>query len=349
VRALDTAHLRVVGLTLEPVGWTGKAATPEKPAEIVDWGAERRTIKVPERDRPTLLTVRENTNPGWVARLGGRRLPSIVVDGWQQAWVLPAGAAGEVRLSYEPGQAYRGALLAGGALLVVLLGLALIRRRRRPDDESTERLPVPALAMGRSLERSTNAAGRSLTTPARTHARLVARWLVLVLLAGVLATLVAGPIAGAVGVLVAVVAVIATVRPLDPDLAAEPPPRPELGPVVWPAGWPLLWPGLAAGGFVVAGALRALIGTPAAHHPAVQALCGLSVLALLVSLTGAVPRRATGARPPAPDGRPDGSRPLPALPAAGQASAPAGPAGHPSEVVPVRDSSPWRPGGFRPG
>jgi arabinofuranan 3-O-arabinosyltransferase len=69
--------------------------------------------------------VNENFNPGWQARLDGRTLPAARLDGWKQAWLLPAGTAGTVTLTYLPDPLYRDAL--GGALgslaLVVLVAL----------------------------------------------------------------------------------------------------------------------------------------------------------------------------------------------------------------------------------
>ncbi len=73
-----------------------------------------------------LLVVRENANPGWEAELAGRRLAPLVLDGWQQGFVVPAGAGGEVRLRYAPDAPYRTALLVGAVLALLLLGLALV-------------------------------------------------------------------------------------------------------------------------------------------------------------------------------------------------------------------------------
>ncbi len=77
---------------------------------------------------------------GWQARLGGTRLRPVRIDGWKQAWLLPAGTAGTVTLTYAPDAGYRDAIFGGlGTLaLVVLVALwppapAWLRRRaRRP-------------------------------------------------------------------------------------------------------------------------------------------------------------------------------------------------------------------------
>jgi arabinofuranan 3-O-arabinosyltransferase len=95
--------------------------------------AARRVVQVGPGGE-AVLRIAQNTNPGWVAELDGVRLPPIRVDGWQQGFVVPAGAGGDVRLTFAPDGAYRGALLGGGiaALLLVVgavVSLAVDRRR----------------------------------------------------------------------------------------------------------------------------------------------------------------------------------------------------------------------------
>jgi arabinofuranan 3-O-arabinosyltransferase len=68
------------------------------------------------------LVVNENFNPGWQARLGGTHLRAVRIDGWKQAWLLPAGTAGTVTLTYPPNTLYRDAIFGGlGTLALVLL------------------------------------------------------------------------------------------------------------------------------------------------------------------------------------------------------------------------------------
>jgi arabinofuranan 3-O-arabinosyltransferase len=61
-------------------------------------------------------------------------LQSIRVDGWQQGWVLPAGAGGKLVIDF-PLQHWYGALLAAGLVpagVVVLAALVLLLVPRRP-------------------------------------------------------------------------------------------------------------------------------------------------------------------------------------------------------------------------
>ncbi len=97
--------------------------------EVAVWEPASRVVEVGSRSEPSLLVVRENRNAGWVATWEGTTLESVVIDGWQQGWVLPAGGAGTVELVYQPDGTYRWGLAAGGAGLVVLLLLSLLRGR----------------------------------------------------------------------------------------------------------------------------------------------------------------------------------------------------------------------------
>jgi arabinofuranan 3-O-arabinosyltransferase len=95
----------------------------------VTWTSQRRTIRVATPTR-SFLVVPQNVNAGWQATLGGRRLRPVRLDGWEQAWLLPAGSRGTVTLTYLPNPIYQRAL-AGGLAALVLLGLVALRVGRR--------------------------------------------------------------------------------------------------------------------------------------------------------------------------------------------------------------------------
>ena len=107
------------------------------PAEIAAWSPDRREIRLPRAPDTRVLVVPESINPGWVARTpDGAALTPIAVNGWQQGWVLPAGASGPVELSFPSNRPYRAGLIGGLSLLPLLVALALIpgRRRQAADD-----------------------------------------------------------------------------------------------------------------------------------------------------------------------------------------------------------------------
>ena len=116
-------------LSLEPsrVARDSTATT----VRIVDWTAPERRINVDAYPAERLLAVRENTNPGWRARADGRLLVPVVVDGWQQGWILPAGFAGDVALTFVPDAAYRSGLAVGALLLLGVVVAALLPVGRR--------------------------------------------------------------------------------------------------------------------------------------------------------------------------------------------------------------------------
>lgn len=113
---------------LTPKGST-RGAPRHRDVQVVAWAATDRTVRVGAGGE-ALLVVPENMNAGWHATLNGRALPTTRVDGWQQAWVVPAGETVEVRLTFLPDTAYRGGLAAGAltALAVVCLAVWPVRR-----------------------------------------------------------------------------------------------------------------------------------------------------------------------------------------------------------------------------
>ncbi|WP_132992463.1 DUF3367 domain-containing protein [Gordonia zhaorongruii] len=114
------------------------------PARTGRWDSTHREAIVDAADTARLLSVPESTNSGWHARLHGRELDPVVVNGWQQGWVLPAGAAGTVALTFDLDSPYRWALLGGALLLVALFAAAwLPLRTGRFSRWLSERHPRP--------------------------------------------------------------------------------------------------------------------------------------------------------------------------------------------------------------
>ncbi|MEU7142109.1 alpha-(1-_3)-arabinofuranosyltransferase [Nocardia sp. NPDC046473] len=78
-----------------------------------------------------LLVLPLSTNVGWRATTSdGRALEPVVIDGWQQAWLLPAGATGPVTVSFPTDRWYRLGIFGGLFLLLPLIALAIPRRAR---------------------------------------------------------------------------------------------------------------------------------------------------------------------------------------------------------------------------
>ncbi|WP_228786734.1 alpha-(1-_3)-arabinofuranosyltransferase [Nocardia terpenica] len=93
-----------------------------------------------------LLVLPLSTNAGWRAHTAdGHALAPIVVDGWEQGWVLPADAHGPVTIEFPADRWYRLAIFGGLLLLIPLLALAIPipRRWRRARDAAPPPRPDP--------------------------------------------------------------------------------------------------------------------------------------------------------------------------------------------------------------
>jgi arabinofuranan 3-O-arabinosyltransferase len=128
LRTGRTADFLVQDVWLRQVG-APTAEPRQRAVDVVEWTSAHRQVRV--ADGPAaVLAVPENANDGWVATVGGQPLPKTRVDGWQQAWRMPAGAV-TVVLEFHPDRSYRTRLLIGGLAVVVLLGAALLPTWRR--------------------------------------------------------------------------------------------------------------------------------------------------------------------------------------------------------------------------
>lgn len=107
------------------------------------WGDEDRSVSV-GGGPAAYLEIHENRAPGWTATLNGRSLRAVTLDGWQQAFVLPAGAGGTVRIHYGPSAAYTASLAIGAvlALLVVAAACGAFGRARGADSPGVGVRPV---------------------------------------------------------------------------------------------------------------------------------------------------------------------------------------------------------------
>jgi arabinofuranan 3-O-arabinosyltransferase len=146
IRFQSTRQFLPMTLTLVPEQHSSPAVEERLVAARL-WGAVARDIEVAS-GAESLLVVPENVNTGWQATLDGRRLRATTVDGWQQAWVVPAGSGGLVRLRYTPDRVFRRGLFGGALCGVVLVLTAAIPERRRDPRRvgapTDQRSPQPA-------------------------------------------------------------------------------------------------------------------------------------------------------------------------------------------------------------
>ena len=139
-----TSDLLLSGVVLTRIGF--QPAARSVAATTQRWGVAHRTVAVAARPSDAVLAVHENANIGWGATFDGHELRRVVVDGWQQGYVVPAGAAGTVHLDFAPDRTYRAALVVGGLLVLSLLAAVAWGSRSR--GKHWRAVPVPARSGG---------------------------------------------------------------------------------------------------------------------------------------------------------------------------------------------------------
>ena len=108
--------------SINPGPGTAVASGAVRAVTVRSWQPDQRQLSI-GRGAASYLEVHENYNPGWAATLNGQQLTPVRLDGWQQAFVVPAGAGGTVTLSFRPAATYHLVLVA--SLLAVALLLAI--------------------------------------------------------------------------------------------------------------------------------------------------------------------------------------------------------------------------------
>jgi arabinofuranan 3-O-arabinosyltransferase len=221
--------------------------------KVLNWNQEYRRVRIGPGNT-SYLELHQNANPGWTASLNGRPLAPVRLDGWQQGFLVPAGAGGIVTMTFQPVKFYHVWIILSAAAAAGLVLVAVVRRKRR---KVVERMDQALPAHGHARPAAAAALPRAQTQAGALAPRWppmrVSAWLGLAALTLMIAV-VGGPLALAVPVLA-----IASSR--------------------W-HGW---YPGIAAGAMIAAGVLTAMAAHPAQHGTgafggAAQA-CALSALA----------------------------------------------------------------------
>ncbi|GAB2719423.1 hypothetical protein GCM10027089_49240 [Nocardia thraciensis] len=109
--------------------------------------AAPRSLSAPPGTR--LLVLPLSTNVGWKAHTAdGSTLDPVVVDGWEQGWLLPADAKGPVTVEFPADHWYRLAIFGGLLLLIPLVALVVPWRpmpwRRRATGVTPPDSAIPA-------------------------------------------------------------------------------------------------------------------------------------------------------------------------------------------------------------
>lgn len=148
IRVTNGDGFSVSRLWLRPADGAAEPVAGPSQVRVVRWEPTERTVEV-SADRDAVLTVAQSENIGWEARLDGELLDPVVVDGWKQAWRVPAGSEGEVTLVFAPQSSFRAGIVIGLGLVALLTVAAIttyVLHRRRPTRRPA--MPPPAGGTG---------------------------------------------------------------------------------------------------------------------------------------------------------------------------------------------------------
>jgi arabinofuranan 3-O-arabinosyltransferase len=216
------------------------ATAPSRAVTIGSWQPDQRQLSIGP-GAASYLEVHQNYNPGWVATLNGQTLTPVRLDGWQQGFIVPAGAGGAITLSFPPSTVYHLALAASVAAVAILLALAawsFIRTRRRArrnggDGTGPGWSPPRAAERAERTERTGNAGGAVLTCSRRAWLGVLGVTALILVAGGPLALVV--PVLACLPWLPLPVVAFAGMATSGLLAAAEPFGQGPLGPFGWPA------------------------------------------------------------------------------------------------------------------
>lgn len=146
----DPAPFTITDLKLvsDGSGVSPPATGGGRSVRVLRWQPESRQVRIGS-GAETYLELHQNANPGWVATLRGRVLTPVTLDGWQQGFVVPAGAGGVISMTFAPANFYHIWIILSAAGVIALLVIACFGRRRRRVHDQMDRAvacQVPARA-----------------------------------------------------------------------------------------------------------------------------------------------------------------------------------------------------------
>ncbi|SNT02974.1 alpha-(1-_3)-arabinofuranosyltransferase [Rhodococcoides kyotonense] len=136
----------VDGMRLRTMPIPAATAFANTPRQVTTsaWEENHREIELSDTSSDQLLVVPESNNIGWRASTpDGSELNRVVVNGWQQGWVVPAGTT-SVTLDYPSDTWYRLGIF-GGLFLLIPLAFFAFRRSRPTGDPAPTTWRSPAV------------------------------------------------------------------------------------------------------------------------------------------------------------------------------------------------------------
>lgn len=124
----STEEFAIETVALEPVASTPLPARTDA-VDVLTWDATHRAVEIARAPEARLLETTENANDGWSATVDGDQLQPVRVDGWRQAWIVPAGVGGVVTMDYGPQKFYLAGLVGGAIAVLILVVMAFLKDR----------------------------------------------------------------------------------------------------------------------------------------------------------------------------------------------------------------------------
>jgi len=123
----------VTDLSLTSIGAAPSTASAARVVTVGSWQPDQHRLSIGP-GAASYLEVHQNYSPGWAATLNGQQLAPVRLDGWQQAFIVPAGAGGTITMTFRPASTYHLVLIASilaAALLLALAAWSLVAAKRR--------------------------------------------------------------------------------------------------------------------------------------------------------------------------------------------------------------------------
>lgn len=157
VRVTNPDGFATTSLAMTPASRSESGSRVRPP--VRSWSATHREVDV-DVATDAVLSLAESFNSGWTARAGDQELAPVVLDGWRQGYVVPAGTDGVVEIDYAPQRPFQLSIIVGLLVAGALLVLALLLLVRGVGRESPVRRPTAALTRtdGTVVRRSRRAA-----------------------------------------------------------------------------------------------------------------------------------------------------------------------------------------------
>ena len=119
--------------SIAPGPKTATASSASRAVTVRSWQPDQRRLSIGP-GAASYLEMHGNFNTGWDAVLNGHALKPVRLDGWQQGFIVPAGAGGTITLSFRPAATYHLVLAVSLVVAAILLAIAawsFTGRRRR--------------------------------------------------------------------------------------------------------------------------------------------------------------------------------------------------------------------------